>query len=154
MKKNLVKFLKNIVIHRDGFHNEDIGWYQDYFSKKGINFSIIEIRKNIGSKLIYFRENNVLNPPLGSVVYNDKEAYLVTTDMKNKKGSPNPLLIEKKYGDMEMSDIITQVFYLSQLHVGSIQKMRLPITTGYADKICKNREYVPEGEMSNRLFFL
>lgn len=148
------KIPQNIVIHRDGFHNEDIGWYQEYFGKKGINFSIIEIRKNIGSKLIYFTENNVLNPPLGSVVYNDKEAYLVTTDMKNKKGSPNPLLIEKRYGDMKMSDIITQVFYLSQLHVGSVQKMRLPITTGYADKICKNREYVPEGEMSNRLFFL
>ena len=28
------------------------------------------------------------------------------------------------------------------------------ITTGYADKICKNREFVPEGKMDDRLFFL
>ena len=75
-------------------------------------------------------------------------------NMKNKKGSPNPILIEKKCGNLSMADILTQVLYLSQLHVGSTQKMRLPITTGYADKICKNREFVPEGKMDDRLFFL
>ena len=53
-----------------------------------------------------------------------------------------------------MGDVLKQVLYLSQLHVGSTQKMRLPITTGYADKICKNREFVPEGKMNQRLFFL
>ena len=77
-----------------------------------------------------------------------------TKNMKNKKGSPNPILIEKKCGNLSMADILTQVLYLSQLHVGSTQKMRLPITTGYADKICKNREFVPEGKMDDRLFFL
>lgn len=35
-----------------------------------------------------------------------------------------------------MVHIIKQILYLIQLHVGSTQKMRLPITTGYADKIC------------------
>ena len=77
-----------------------------------------------------------------------------TKNMKNKKGSPNPILIEKKCGNLSMAYILTQVLYLSQLHVGSTQKMRLPITTGYADKICKNREFVPEGKMDDRLFFL
>ena len=145
---------KNVVVHRDGFSNEDIGWYQNYFGAKGIEFSIIEIRKNISSKLIYFEDDIVLNPPLGYCIYNDKKGYLVTTNMKNKKGSPNPLLIEKKCGNISMAHILTQALYLSQLHVGSTHKMRLPITTGYADKICKNRDYVPEGEMSDRLFFL
>ena len=37
---------------------------------------------------------------------------------------------------------------------GGTHKMRLPIITGYADKICKSRDYVPEGEMDDRLFFL
>lgn len=31
--------------------------------------------------------------------------------------------------------------------------MRLPVTTGYADKICKNRDFVPDGKMDDRLFF-
>lgn len=29
-----------------------------------------------------------------------------------------------------------------------------PITTGYVDKICKNKDYVPEGKIDDRLFFL
>ena len=101
-----------------------------------------------------YQDGVVLNPGIGYCVYNQKEAYLVTTDMKRKKGSPNPLRIEKKCGDTSMTDIIRQVLYLTQLHVGSTQKMRLPVTTGYADKICKNREFVPEGRVDNKLFFL
>lgn len=53
-----------------------------------------------------------------------------------------------------MAHILKQILYLSQLHVGSIQKLRLPITTGYADKICKNKDYIPDGKMDDRLFFL
>lgn len=53
-----------------------------------------------------------------------------------------------------IKDILYQVMYLSQLHVGSTHKTRLPITTEYADKMCKNREFIPDGILSNRLFFL
>lgn len=63
--------------------------------------------------------------------------YLVTTNMKQKKGPPNPLCIEKKCGNVSMVNFVRQILYLTQLHVGSTNKMKLPITTGYADKICK-----------------
>ena len=145
---------KNVVIHRDGFSNENDEWYKNYFGAKGIEYSIIEVRKNISSKLILIRDGNIENPTLGYCVYNNSKGYLVTTDMKNKKGSPNPILVEKKCGNISIADILTQILYLSQLHVGSTYKMRLPITTGYADKICKNRDFVPEGKMDDRLFFL
>lgn len=145
---------KSIVIHRDGFSNENDEWYQNYFSSKGIAYTIVEVRKNISSKLIRYVDDEIVNPEMGNCVWNQKKGYLVTTNMKNKKGSPNPLLVEKKCGDVKMSDILTQILYLSQLHVGSIQKTRLPITTGYADKICKNRDFVPEGKVDNKLFFL
>lgn len=32
--------------------------------------------------------------------------------------------------------------------------MRLPVITGYADKICKNIDYVPQGRLEGKLFFL
>ena len=145
---------KNVVIHRDGFSNENDEWYKNYFGAKGIEYSIIEVRKNISSKLILIRDGNIENPTMGYCVYNNSKGYLVTTDMKNKKGSPNPILVEKKCGNISIANILTQILYLSQLHVGSTHKMRLPITTGYADKICKNRDFVPEGKMDDRLFFL
>lgn len=144
---------RNIVIHRDGFSNENSEWYEHYFGAQGIKYSIIEVRKNVRAKLI--EENgDDLNPAFGTCVFNDKKAYLVSTLMKKKKGSPNPLLIEKNCGDVSITDAATQVLYLTQLHVGSTQKPRLPVTTGYADKICKNLEYVPTGQVENKLFFL
>lgn len=145
---------KNVVIHRDGFSNENDDWYKNYFGAKEIEYSIIEVRKNVSSKLILLLDNEVMNPTMGYCVYNSNKGYLVTTEMKNKKGSPNPVLVEKKCGNVSMAHILTQILYLSQLHVGSTHKMKLPITTGYADKICKNRDFVPEGQMDDRLFFL
>lgn len=145
---------KNIMIHRDGFSNENDAWYEKYFGAKGIAYTIVEVRKNISSKLAIIEDGVIKNPEMGYCIYNNNKGYLVTTNMKNKKGSPNPLLLEKKCGDVPMTIVLKQVLYLSQLHVGSTQKMRLPITTGYADKICKNREFVPEVKMDNRLFFL
>lgn len=152
--KRAANRLQNVVIHRDGFSNENDDWYRNYFVAKGIEYSIIEVRKNVSSKLILLQDDKVMNPAMGYCVYNNNKGYLVTTDMKNKKGSPNPILVEKKCGNVSMAHILTQIHYLSQLHVGSTHKMRLPITTGYADKICKNRDFVPEGKMDDRLFFL
>lgn len=148
------EYPKNIMIHRDGFSNENDEWYEHYFSSKGISYTIVEIRKNISTRLTMYEDGVAQNPNIGYCVYNPNKAYLITTNMKNKKGSPKPLLIEKKMGTVGMVDILKQILYLSQLHVGSTQKMRLPITTGYADKICKHREYVPEGKVDDKLFFL
>ena len=145
---------RNIVIHRDGFSNEDSKWYEYYFKAQGISYTIVEIRKNTRSKLLMEQENEVINPPAGYCVYNEKKAYLVTTDINPKLGSPNPILIEKVCGDIGMPVILKQILSLTQLHVGSIREMRLPITTGYADKICKNLDFVQEGKLENRLFFL
>lgn len=143
----------NIVIHRDGFSNEDAEWYEHYFKAQGIKYSIIEVRKNVGAKVLMENDGD-MNPPMGACIFSENKAYLVTTLMKNKKGSPNPLIVEKSCGDISMADAVTQVLYLTQLHVGSTNKLRLPITTGYADKICKNLDYVPTGQVENKLFFL
>lgn len=145
---------KHVVIHRDGFSNEDDNWYECYFGAKDIEYSIIEVRKNNHTKLMLLEDDKVINPTMGYCIYNKDKGYLVTTNLGNKKGSPNPLLIEKKCGNLSMPTILTQILYLSQLHVGSTHKLRLPITTGYADKICKNKDFVPEGKMDDRLFFL
>lgn len=104
---------KNVVIHRDGFSNENDEWYKNYFGAKGIEYSIIEVRKNISSKLILIRDGNIENPTMGYCVYNNSKGYLVTTDMKNKKGSPNPILVEKKCGNISIANILTQILYLS-----------------------------------------
>lgn len=80
----------------------------------------------------------------------------VILDMNESKieNPYNPLKIEKTYGDIDMKLILKQIYSLSQIHIGSTKSLRLPITTGYADKIGKAIEYILQGVVDNRLFFL
>ena len=146
--------IKNIVIHRDGFSNEDAEWYKVYFEKKQINYSVIEIKKFVSSKLLVDQNGIASNPSCGDALINDDEAFVVTTDIKDGKASPRPLHIKKQVGDIPMETVVKQVLALSCMHFGATKKSRLPVTTYYADKICKNIDYVPEGKIGNRLFFL
>jgi len=142
------------MIHRDGFSNEEDSWYDEYFNEKNVNYNIIEIRKFVFSKMSLQTNNRVVNPKVGSAIYNDKEGFLVTTDIKDYLGSPDPLHIKKVKSNLSMRDIMLQILALSYMHIGSTKKLKLPITTGYADEICKNIEFVPGGKFENKLFFL
>ena len=75
------------MIHRDGFSNENDAWYEKYFGAKGIAYTIVEVRKNISSKLAIIEDGVIKNPEMGYCIYNNNKGYLVTTNMKNKKGS-------------------------------------------------------------------
>ena len=145
---------QNIVIHRDGFSREDLDWYNKYFGKKNIEFSIIEVRKNFATRLANNFNNHISNPSKGSFILKDNEAIVVTTDIKDNIAAPKPIKIEKTYGNIDMETVVKQIYALTQIHVGSAKSLRLPITTGYADKICKAIEYIPSGIVDNRLFFL
>ncbi|MDZ4992308.1 hypothetical protein GNF80_04880 [Clostridium perfringens] len=145
---------KNIVIHRDGFSREDLEWYEKYFGKKNIKFNIIEVKKSTPLKIAAIEEGKIVNPEKGSYILKGDKAYMVTTDIKESLGSPKPLKIEKSYGDIDMLTVLSQIYALTQIHVGATKSLRLPITTGYADKICKAIEFIPQGRVDNRLFFL
>lgn len=153
-EENTGEKLKNIVIHRDGFSNEDAEWYQNYFGKKGINYSVIEVKKFFSSKLLREENGIAKNPQCGDCLANESEAFIVTTDIKDGRASPRPLHIKKQVGNLSMDIILQQILALSCMHFGATKKSRLPVTTFYADKICKNIDYVPEGQFGNRLFFL
>ena len=153
-EENTGKQIKNLVIHRDGFSNEDALWYKKYFEKKGINYSVVEVKKFVSSKLLRDENGIARNPECGDCLISDDEAFVVTTDIKEGRASPRPLHIKKQVGNLSMDIIVRQILTLSCMHFGATKKSRLPVTTFYADKICKNIDYVPEGKFGNRLFFL
>ena len=146
--------IKNIVIHRDGFSNEDAEWYKNYFDNKQINYTVVEVKKYVSSKLLCDVNGIALNPSCGSALINEDEAFIVTTDIKDGKASPRPLHIKKQVGNLQMKTVVQQILALSCMHFGATKKSRLPVTTYYADKICKNIDYIPEGKFGNNLFFL
>ena len=55
-----------------------------------------------------------------------------------------------------MQNIIEDVYKLSFMHIGSIMKSRLPITTHYADlsSIYSHRDFMPKKIDTNILHFI
>lgn len=66
---------KNIMIHRDGFSNENDAWYEKYFGAKGIAYTIVEVRKNISSKLAIIEDGVIKNPEMGYCIYNKSDSH-------------------------------------------------------------------------------
>ena len=95
-----------------------------------------------------------MNPVSGTVIFKDNEAYLVSTDVKPYSGSPRPLLLVHRYGNLSIQQVARQIYVLSEMHIGSMHTSRLPITTFYADKICKHHNHVPHDMLSNKLYFI
>lgn len=149
------KYPKHIVVHRDGFSNEETSWYSDILTTRGIEYDLVEVKKNVNRKLIDLSSTEEFNPLPSTCVINGDSAYLVTTKITAKRGgSPNPIELVHIHGKLSTEDIARQVYVLSQIHVGSTQNGRLPITTLYADKICKKHRFIPSGKVSNNLYFL
>jgi argonaute-like protein implicated in RNA metabolism and viral defense len=149
------RYPKHMVVHRDGFSNEETSWYSDILAPRGIEYDLVEVKKNINQKLMDLSSSDALNPLIGTCVVNGDSAYLVTTKITAKRGgSPRPIELVHKYGNLSTEDIAKQVYVLSQIHVGSTLNGRLPITTLYADKICKKHKFIPSGKVSNNLYFL
>lgn len=55
-KNNQGAYPNHIVVHRDGFSNEEDYWYEEYFNRKNIKFDLVEIRKNLPARLIERKE--------------------------------------------------------------------------------------------------
>lgn len=156
-KENNGHLPKHIVIHRDGFSNENIDWYIEYFEKKNIKFDLIEVKKFVFRRLMDISRNGYnleFNPAVGTAVIKENEAYLVTTNVKASYGSPQPIHLVHHYGNLSMENIAKQIYVLSEMHTGSMRTSRLPLTTLYADKICKNHDYVPINKLMSELYFL
>lgn len=78
----------------------------------------------------------------------------MTTSPIGKMGAPAPIHLFKVAGALDIETITKQIYYLTKIHVGAKQNTRLPITTKYADLICKNLEYMPKNQFLYKFYFL
>jgi argonaute-like protein implicated in RNA metabolism and viral defense len=102
------------------------------------------------------------NPKRGwGWVHSHNEAVILTTGDREAKVSPNssprPLRIKQRMGDTDLLTLAEQVYWLSEMQVGSTQTIRLPITTYYADRAAEFAQegLLPRGiQRDKRLWFL
>lgn len=158
--------LKHIVFHRDGINREDLEKLKEITDDLNIKFDYIEVTKNINRRMAMLeksaenynceKENKKWITEIGMCFEKENEAYLITTNPHGKMGMARPLRIKKVYGKQPMEYIIEDIYKLSFMHIGSIMKSRLPITTHYADlsSIYSHRDFMPKNIDTNILHFI
>lgn len=146
--------LTHLVIHRDGLLQADelrlLEELVPALQNVGVQqIDVVEIIKSGYDRAGQWNETTQTweNPQRGwSWSYSEVEAAVMTTGVREIKGSknfvPRPINIRRRLGNTQIGILAAQVYWLSEMHVGSTQTVRLPITTYYADAAA---EYALEG---------
>ena len=151
------EYPKHIVIHRDGISREELDILKETAKNLDVKFEYVEITKNVNRRIATFKTSNGLwETEMGSYYTKENFAYIVTTNPYEKIGMAKPLRIKRVHGEQTMDKIVEDVYKLSFMHIGSILKSRLPVTTHYADlsSTYGNRELMPNNIDSNALHFI
>lgn len=148
------KSLTHLVIHRDGFLQDDefnllTELLPDLAAAGVQEVDIVEILKSGYDRAGQYNDGSGIweNPQRGwAWPLSDSEVALMTTGCKEIKGGtnfvPRPITIRRRMGNTSPGTLAAQVYWLSEMHIGSTQTVRLPITTHYAHATA---EYALEG---------
>ena len=149
--------LKHIVFHRDGISREELDILKDTANNLDIKFDYVEVTKNVKRRIATINNNDKMwETQMGTYYKKDNKAYIVTTSPFANLGMAQPIRIKKVYGEQSIDNIVDDVYKLSFMHIGSILKPRLPVTTHYADlsSTYGNREWMPRNIDNNILHFI
>lgn len=122
----------HITFHRDGFCREDLDAIKDILSSLEISFDYVEILKTINRRIAIY-ENKEWKTQQGLYYKKGNEGYLCSTSPSKYVGMAKPFKIVQKTKCLSFDDIVSDIYKLSFMHVHSMLKTRLPITTHYAD---------------------
>ena len=121
-----------------------------------IEFDYIEITKNINRRIATISKGQEWKTIMGRCYYKDNLAFICTTKPYEGMGMAQPIRIRRVFGSLDIEKIVEDVYKLTFMHIGSLNKIRLPITTYYADlsSTYGNRGLIPTNIYTNNLYFV
>ncbi|OKP90282.1 hypothetical protein A3842_03690 [Paenibacillus sp. P3E] len=136
---------KHITFHRDGFCREDLNSLDEVMNSLGLQYDMVEIIKRTNRRMALTVGKQGWETKPGLCYVKDDLAYLIATNPHPRVGTAQPIKIIKKKGSIPIEAIIQDIYHLSFMHIGSLLKCRLPITTYYADLSSTffNRQWLP-----------
>lgn len=167
---------RHITFHRDGRCFESLDAISEVAKEQNILFDYVEITKTFCIRMATFgpeksykgygthygdidssedNSNFTWHTEFGRSYIARREAYLTTTNPKERIGMAIPIKIKQITCNLEIEKIVSDVWNLSFMHVHSLPKTRLPVTTYYAD-LCSTygvRDWIPQ-ETNDVLFFV
>ena len=147
---------KHITFHRDGISREELENLKNTMNNLGIEFDYIEITKGINRRIATISEGQEWKTVMGRCYYKDDSAFICTTKPYEGMGMAQPIRIRRVFGSLDIEKIVEDAYKLTFMHVGAINKIRLPITTYYADlsSTYGNRDLIPSNIDTNCLYFI
>ncbi len=124
-----------ILFHGDGKRPQrEIDNFQSRAEELDGEIIVVQVIKKCPARL-YSSVNGISNPKKGdSLVISETEAIVISTLAQHNTGTPHPLLI-RCTPNITIENAILSVLKLSDLHYGSQQQPRCPITTHDAHHI-------------------
>lgn len=147
---------KHITFHRDGISREELENLKNTMNNLGIEFDYIEITKGINRRIATISDDKQWKTVMGRCYYKDDSAFICTTKPYEGMGMAQPIRIRRVFGSLDIEKIVEDAYKLTFMHVGAINKVRLPITTYYADlsSTYGNRDLIPSKIDTNCLYFI
>lgn len=148
---------RHMTFHRDGkCYEEEMESVRKVMEEEGIPFDFVSVIKDSQTRMARFSERDRWETVLGAAYIKKNLAYLCSTNPHERMGMAKPLKIERTAGILTMNQIVSDIFNLSYMHIGALNKTRLPVTTHYADKSSTrfNRGMLPLHGDEKALLFL
>lgn len=148
---------KHLTFHRDGRCRENLEELTKTCNDLKINFDYIEIIKDPRRRMASFDTiKNKWATNQGSSFIKGNMAYLCSTNPSSRVGMAQPIKINQVAGSLPMEAVISDIYHLSFMHIGSVIKSRLPVTTHYADlsSTYYNRGWIPQRMDGKAIFFV
>jgi argonaute-like protein implicated in RNA metabolism and viral defense len=123
--------------------NEDLSPVEELLDELSITYDIVEIRKQSPARVLDLEDGQASVPEKGVAVLNESDAHAILASFGKPEsqatsqytGLPQPIQVQRQAGETEIETLASQVYLLSQSHIGAISATaRLPITTHYADR--------------------
>lgn len=127
---------KRVVIHRDGyFRGDEVKTLYNWAKSINAQFSLVEVIKREAPRLYDESDGVIGNPKKGSLFrVDDSNVFLISSPPPFKDCTPRPVRI-RNHGPISLENAVKSVLALTQLHYGSLNPPRMPVTIHYSDKI-------------------
>lgn len=150
---------RHITFHRDGITREELENLKITTKNLGVEFDYIEVTKGINRRIATLNvedSSKVWETQMGKCYIKDDYAFVCTTKPYEAMGMAKPIRIKQVEGVLDIHKVIEDIYNLTFMHIGATNKIRLPITTYYADlsSTYGNRELMPSNLDSNSLHFI
>src|SRR5699024_7751621 len=137
---------QHITNHLDGRSFVDLPFIQTLAKRLQVKMDYVEIKKQMNRRMVSYSKPKWFTVQ-GLTYIKGNNAYLCATSPHAKVGIAQPIKIAQLTDNLNIEEIVKDVYTLSFMHIHSLNKTRLPVTTYYADlsSTFHNKNYMKVG---------